>query len=247
MSNPRPPRVDPLLSRLAATDDAASLAILTHLCRRSPGLRHWLSEDFGRDPAIRKRFVRLVESETQAPPLRFADLTADNAAWREERRRLREQLPTRPYGGLARSEVETLIRHYQAGALNLGTFLLVHDWREPGAASPALLWAGIQFLDSTLPARQWRFVKQLGKVFAFLRRYENKTKRRSAVGYADWWKVQVLFYLLRHPRDSYRTRELLAHLGALGVRVSTKDIRRFCMRHHIRRDMRSGRPRTRAT
>lgn len=247
MSKAKQSRADPLLSRLAATDDAASLAILTHLCRQSPGLLHWLAEDFGRDPAIRKRFARLVESDTQAPPSRFADLTADNTAWREERRRLREQLSTRPYGGLARPEVETLIRHHQAGALDLGTFLLAHHWRKAGAASPSLLWAGMQFLDSTLPTRQWRLIKHLGKVFAFLRRYENKAKRRNAVGYADWWKVQVLFYLLRHPRDSYRTRELLAHLASLGVRVSTKDIRRFCTRHHIRRDMRSGRPRTRGT
>ena len=238
-------RADPILSRLSATDDAASLAILTHLCRRSPGLRHWLAEDFGRDPEIRKRFARLVESETATSPSRFADLTADNHGWREERRRLREHLPTRPYGGLSRHEIETLIRRYQAGALDLGTFLLAHDWREPGVASPALLWAGIQFLDATLPSRQWRLIKHLGKVFAFLRRYENKAKRRGAVGYADWWKVQVLFYLLRHPRAAYRTRELHAHLAALGVNVDTKDIRRFCTRHCIRRDMRGGRPRTR--
>ena len=52
-------------------------------------------------------------------------------------------------------------------------------------------------------------------------------------------------YLLRHPREAYRTRDLLAHLATCGIEVSTKDIRRFCIRHSIRRDMRAGRPRTR--
>lgn len=52
---------------------------------------------------------------------------------------------------------------------------------------------------------------------------------------------------LRHPRKSYRTRELRAHLSALGLEVGTKDIRRFCTRHNILRDIRAGRPRSRPT
>lgn len=240
MSNPP---ADPLLSRLAATDDAASLAILTQLCRQSPRLRHWLWEDFGADPAIRKRFAGLVADGAQSPPLRFADLTEDNGSWQKERRALREQMPTRPYGGLSYGEVETLIREYQASGIDLGIFLLARDWREAGKASPAMLWAGLQFLDSTFPGRQWRSVKQLGKAFTFLRRYENKAKRRTVVGYAGWWKVQVLFYLLGHPRASYRTRDLGAHLAAVGLRVGTKDLRRFCARHGIAKDIRAGRPR----
>jgi len=73
-----------------------------------------------------------------------------------------------------------------------------------------------------------------------------KTKRRSALG-ADWWKLQTLFYVLRHPRESYTTRELKAHLGKIGLEISPKDIRRFCTRHSIARDMRAGRPRKKRT
>ena len=68
-------------------------------------------------------------------------------------------------------------------------------------------------------------------------------RQRAVVGYADWWKLQLLLHILRHPQESYRTRELHAHLVALGLRVDTKEIRRFCTRHGIRRDMRGGRPR----
>ena len=75
---------------------------------------------------------------------------------------------------------------------------------------------------------------------------KSKTKRRASLGYSDRWKLHALFYMLRHPRESYRTRELRAHLATLKLNVGTKEIRRFCTRHGIRRDVRAGRPRTRS-
>ncbi len=236
---------DPLLSRLTATDDAACLAVLAQLCRRSPRFAHWLAEDFGRDATVRKRFARLVSDEKESPPRRLAEFTDDATAWRTVQRTLRAQLPAKPYGGLAYSEVETLIRQYQAGGIDLGIFLLAQSWDAAGQTSPTSLWAGLHLLETSMPGRQWRMIKQLAKAFTFLRRYENKAKRRNVVGYADWWKVQLLCHLLRHPREAYRTRDLVAYLAGRGIDVSTKDIRRFCTRHRIRRDMRAGRPRTR--
>lgn len=32
-------------------------------------------------------------------------------------------------------------------------------------------------------------------------------------GFGDWWKVNALLYILRHPARSYRTRDLQAHLN----------------------------------
>lgn len=237
--------LDPLISRLTTTDDAASVALLAQLCRRSPQFALWLAEDFGRDASVRKRFAQLVAEPAKAPPRRLADFTDDNGAWRAVQRTLRAKLPAKPYGGLTYSEVETLIRHYQSGGIDLGIFLLAQNWESTGYASPASIWAGLHLLETSMPGRQWRMLKQLGKAFTFLRRYESKAKRRTLVGYADWWKVQLLCYLLRHPREAYRTRDLLAYLATRGIEVSTKDIRRFCIRHRIRRDMRAGRPRTR--
>jgi hypothetical protein len=63
--------------------------------------------------------------------------------------------------------VETLIRRYQAGTIDFGTFLLSRAWRTAGRASPAVIWAGVRFLDSLLPARDWRLHKHLRKAFAF--------------------------------------------------------------------------------
>ncbi len=233
---------DPLLDRLSASDEAASLALLTHLCRQCPALRRWLLNDFAHSAAIRKEFARVVDDAAQSPPARFIDLSDDGGPWREELRRLREELPTRPFGGLSLREVEILVRRYQAGSIDLGTFLLVRDWQKSGSASPALIWAGALFLDSLLPSRDWRLHSQLANAFTFLRRFGEKTKRRASFSPSDWWKAQVLFYILRNPRAAYRTRDLRAHVASLGVRVSTKDMRRFCGRHGIRRDVRAGRP-----
>src|SRR5205085_1518504 len=113
-----------------------------------PALRSWLWDDFARDAKTRKRFAGVVDDTTQSPPPRCIDLSDDGHSWREERRRLREELPLRPFGGLSLREVEILIRSYQAGSIDIGTFLLARDWHEAGQASPALVWAGIQFLDS---------------------------------------------------------------------------------------------------
>ena len=237
---------DPLLRRLSATDEAASLALLMHLCRQCPALHSWLSDEFARDGKVRRNFARTVVDATQALPSRFIDLSDDGSAWREEQRRLREELPTHPFGGLSLREIELLIRRYQAGRIDVGTFLLTRDWSKPGEASPALIWAGVQFLDSLLGSRDWRLHSHLANAFTFLGRFGGKGKRRSAFSPRDWWRAQVLFYILRHPRPAYRTRDLRAHLAALGVEVSTREMRRFCSRHGIRRDERAGRPRKRA-
>lgn len=234
---------DPLLQRLGASDETASLALVTQLCRRCPAFRLWLWHDFVRDAKIRQRFARVVDDATQSPPARLIDLSDDGRSWREERERLRTELPTRPFGGLSLRQVETLLRRFQAGGIDLGTFVLARDWREAGHASPAQIWAGVQFLDSLLPARDWRLHRNLAEAFTFLRRFGKKAKRRASFSPSDWWKAQLLFYMLRHPRPAYRTRELRAHLATLGVEVSTKDVRRFCARHGIAKDVRAGRPR----
>ena len=240
-----PSENDPLLRRLSASDETASLALLVDLCRQCPALRLWLWNDFIRDPKIRKRFGGVVDDAAQSPPPRFIDLSDDGRSWREERERLRAELPTRPFGGLSLRQVETLLRRFQAGGIDLGTFVLTRDWRKAGRASPAQIWAGVHFLDLLLPARDWRLHRNLADAFTFLRRFGKKAKRRASFSPADWWKAQILFYMLRHPCPAYRTRELRAHLAVLGVEVSTKDVRRFCARHGISKDVRAGRPRTR--
>lgn len=240
-------RDNALLRRLAEhNDESATAALFLRLYRQSPELRHWLDEDFARDASLRRKLARMITRDSLPTVVRFAELTDDNGSWLQERRRLKEQMSGRFYGGLTWNEVIALVHHYQAGTLDLGAFLFVREWREAGEASPSLLWAGLALLESILPSGRRRLLKHLHEALAFVRKYENRAQRRAVVGYADWWKLHALFYLLRHPRASYRTRDLRTYLATLRLNVSAKEIRRFCARHDIRRDMRAGRPRKRA-
>ena len=239
---------DLLLRRLMENnDESATAALFLQLYRQSRELRHWLREDYGRDAKLRKKVDGLAMKGASPQVARFAELTDDNGPWREERRRLKKEIPGHIYGGLTWNEVVQLIHRYQAAHLDPGAFLLVRQWREAGKASPALIWAGLAFLESVLPSGKRRLLKHLNQALAFVKKYENKGERRAAVGYADWWKLNTLFYILRHPRVSYSTRDLRAHLAMLGLEIGTRDMRRFCRRHGIKRDIQAGRPRKQAS
>lgn len=235
---------EPLLRRLRASDPAACLGMLVQVCRACPSFWAWLCHDFVRDPFVRERVAELVKDKDAVPPSHYVELTKSGDAWREERKQLLSLSVAKPYGGLTEKEVETRIRRFQAGRIKLGIFLLVRRWHEAGSASPATMWAGLHFLDALLPSRDWDLHTELRYAFTFLRQFGRDQKRQAAFSRADWWKTQLLWYVLGHPREAYRTGELRGHLATLGVEVSPKEIRRFCKRCGLRRDERAGRPRT---
>ena len=174
----------------------------------------------------------------------MSDLSDDGRPWREERLGCGDQLPGRASASFPGAEVEALIRQYQlAGPPGLSSWL--DERREPDG-SLAALHGRAAFLDGASPSSKPAHAHPPPRRSPLPPplRQEGQTPRLFQLLPARW-KVRLLFYLLRHPRPSYRTRDLRAHLAALGVQVSTKDIRRFCSRHGIRRDMRAGRPRTR--
>ena len=85
---PKVPRDDVLLRRLADnSDESATAALFLHLYRLSPELRHWLREDYARDAKLRAKLDRGAIRRALPSVVRFADLTDDNGAWREEQRR----------------------------------------------------------------------------------------------------------------------------------------------------------------
>jgi hypothetical protein len=230
------------------------LRLLASICRQFPDLRTWLMEDFARDSNTRANFLTLVERgdfNSEAMSNGFAELAGELDGWLEEKRRMKARLPaqaTQPFGGLAWEEMEALVRRYEARTLGLSVFLLARDWRKAGdaaKASPKLLQAGADLLDTAIRSGETRQLGQLGQAVKLLSGL-NPRRLRTAFGYADWWKLHALVYMLRHPREAYRTREVRAHLETLGLRISSLDFRRFCKRHGIRRDERAGRPRVRA-
>ena len=229
----------------------AFLRLLAGICRQFPDLRTWLVEDFARDADTRANFLALVERgdlNGEAMSNGFAELAGELDGWLEEKRRMKAELPaqaTRPFGGLTWDEMEALVRRYEARTLGLNVFLLARDWRKAGEAakvSPRLLQAGADILDKAIRAGDKRLFVELGNAVELLAGLDPR-RLRTAFGYADWWKLHALVYMLRHSREAYRTREVRAHLETLGLRISSLDFRRFCKRHGIRRDERAGRPR----
>lgn len=234
-----------VLRALTESDDDAACRLFCRLCRASPALREWLWEEFARKPKTRAKLAAVLSKGS--PEDDAAILSKDNRPLRIEAAALREKVSARIYGGLTWQEVEELVRHYQAGTLDLGTFLLVNEGRRGNHAngeSPRLTLASAEWFGQVVRAGETRLLRHVGKTLRFLASLEKAPKRRGVFGHTDWWKLNVLFYMLRYPRESYRTRELRAHLTDLGIEIDTKDIRRFCTRHGIRRDMRAGRPRT---
>ena len=242
-------------ARASERRSRAFLRLLASMCRQFPDLRMWLMEDFAQDGETRANFVALVERgdlNGEAMSNGFAELAGELDGWLEEKRRMKAALPaqaSRPFGGLTWEEMEVLVRRYEARTLSLNVFLLARDWRKGGEAakaSPKLLQAGADLLDTAIRSGDKRLLVELGNAVELLAGLDPR-RLRTAFGYADWWKLHTLVYILRHPREAYRTREVRAHLETLGLRISSLDFRRFCKRHGIRRDERAGRPRARVT
>ena len=231
---------------MSETDESATAALFVQLCRSSRALRHWLWEDFARDAATRERFARRLRSRAPVEVARIAELAEETSPADDELRRLRASFPCGIFGGLNWSQVEALIGQFRAGRSDLSAFLLALQWRRAGAAStrsPHLLQCTAAFLEPVFRTGDRHRLNQLRTAITLVEGSTSPKQRRTSAGPANWWKLQLLFYILRNPRPSYATRELLAHLARQGLRVAAKDVRRFCARHGIRRDMRAGRPR----
>ena len=242
MSLARKPPADALFRQLAAeTNESAAVGLFLDLCRSSPALRHWLWEDFARDPSKRAHFARVLKSA--AAPVRFADLAGENNAWQEEAQRLRAKLPRRPYGSLTFDELKELVMHYQAGKTHIGAFLFALEWQRlrPAGPAPALLRGAFRVLDAAME-NGTDLLHQLAKARDLARDFTAGPGRRAAVGYSDWWKLNTLLYVMRHPAPGYALRDVQAHLTTLGLKIAGRDIRRFLAHCGIKRDMRAGRP-----
>ena len=247
--------VSPTSAHRTESRSRAFLRLLARMCQHFPDLKEWLMDDFGRNERTRANFLELIEKRALNDEFMadgFADLAGELGGWIEEKKRLKETQPAeagRPFGGLSWDEMEGLIRRYEARTLGLEAFSLARDWRKAGAAakaSPNLLQEMAELLDAAICSGNPRPILDLGHAVELLAAI-NPRRPSSAFGYADWWKLNALVYMLRHPRGAYRTREIRLHLASINLPISSLDFRRFCKRHGIRRDERAGRPRVHAT
>lgn len=243
-----------LFERVVENDDSAKAAVFLQLCREWPALRKWLWGDFAVHDQVRKRFAKILDEDSEPGVDRhwLAEFSGEAEPWRNERALLLEQLHAkviRSYGGLSYGEIIKLIQQYEAGALDLGTFLLVRDWVDSkGTAKKSirLMRSAAEFVDAVILGQK-HLLSHVGKSMRLLEDYQNKTKRRTLLGPARRWKLNILVYILRNPQPSYQSRELRAYLRSIGLAVDREEIRKFCIIHKIRRDILAGRPRRKAT
>lgn len=241
------------LPQLAQTNDAAAAALFLDLCRTSPTLRGWLWGKFAKSEKTRTELARVLDSgQLVSDPLSLlANLANEPAAgaareWATLKRDMAAKVRGPRYGGLTRRQVETLIRRYQAGHIDVGTFLFVYAWRRhldrETTPSPLLLRAGYTYFAQIIGEGRVDLAKELVKALAFLADRKVGDIGKVDFGYAHWWKLCVLHYMLNHPKDQYRTGELHTYLKSQRVAIDPKEIRVFCKTHGIQRDARAGRP-----
>jgi hypothetical protein len=147
---PLPGSEDRVRRLVETTDESAAAELFLALCRASSELRHWLWEDFARDPRVRDSFRQRLRGRA-ATVQRFAELSDDGDAWRKELRELRGKFPRRLYGGLTWSQLEKLIARYRAAKTDLAAFLFADAWHSAGKRamqSPLLVRAALDLLSA---------------------------------------------------------------------------------------------------
>lgn len=238
-----------LLECVCENDDSAKAAVFLQLCREWPELRKWLWRDFANNSKVQENFAKVVDEGSQPAVGKqwIAEFSGEADIWREQREQLISKLGStvvRAYGGKSYVEMTKLIRQYQAGALDLGTFILAREWldsKSEAKKSMRLMRSASEFVDAVVSG-QGHLLDHFEQSLRTLALHQNKFTRRKALGHVKWWRLQLLLYMLRNPRPFYSMRELLAHLATLGIRVRLQDIRNFCILHKIKRDTRAGRP-----
>ena len=151
------------------------------------------------------------------------------------------------YGGIARREVVTLVRVYQAGSIDPVAFALaLLLWRHQ-QPSDDLLKAAAAYFREMYGRKSRRMLTEFARASLLLMGHPPGPISRDLIGHANWWRVQILMYMLQNPKPVYQIREFVQRLKADNLNTDTKDIRAFCKKHNIARDSRPGRPSRKGT
>jgi hypothetical protein len=236
-----------LLHELSLHDDASELRHFVEVCRCSLRVRTWLFGRFAQEPATQQKF-RTFLRDPSIPP---------DGLWSPV---LEKEVASRPaaaavvgeFGGMSESAIWALIKLFQAGQIDVMTFLLVRVWLQLAAANrsapPALWRATLDHWAVIVGDAEGRLVRDLANAIAFFHERPAGLAGGVDAESADSWKVHVLLYILDHPRPFYRVGDLFDQLPAKfrQIRrngnpwVERREIRIFCEKHGIRRDQRAG-------
>ena len=241
-----------ILATLSDADDRAGVGQFLSLLCRVPGLRQW-HRAVTLDTVARQKLDAYLDGKMTPPPnartgrrlLKWlagaADAVEEEAAWLK-----RHNIASGVCGGLSRARIIALIRRYQAGRIDCAPFLLMHAWRREcmngKVISPAIAAATMQFLGAAVAGNRPRLFHHLALAAEFFNGQAVGSIKGAQFGHSAWWKLNLLGYMLHHPKPAYRTGEFERFLASLKPTVDPADIRRFCRQHKIARNSRPGRP-----
>lgn len=248
-SSRAPERADELaalLHELSLHDDASELRHFAEVCRASPRVRAWLFGRFAMEPETQEKFRAFLRDPVKAPDGLWSAVLQREVASKPP------PVPSNdgPFGGLSESAVWALIKHYQAGRINVMTFMLVRVWRQLAAADrhppPAVWRATLEHWAAIVGDGDGRLLRDLMHAVAF---FNDRPVGVDVNEDAESWKIHVLLHILDNPQSSYRVGELFDSLPEKFRRVrrngnsfvERREIRKFCEKHGIRRDQRAGR------
>ncbi len=248
---PLPEKADELaalLHELSLHDDASELRHFAELCRTSLRVRTWLFGRFAQEPETQARFRAFLRDPASSPEGLWSPILEGEVASTPP------AVPATdgPFGGLSEAAVWVLIKLYQAGRINVLTFLLVRVWRQLAGANrpppPALWRATLDHWAALVSEGDGRILRDVRHAVAFFNERPGEVPG-GADSESDVWKVHLLLPILDHPEPCYRASDLYAVLPEKCRRirrngnpfVDRREIRRFCEKHGIRRDQRAGR------
>jgi len=244
---------DEIFATLSAGDDVAGVEQFMALLRRIPGLRQWYRR-VTRDSSARQKLDAYLNGKIVPAPhvssgRRLLDWIAGAAGHaRVDVEKLKHHRFAAPaHGGLSRGQVIALILKYQAGTLDCASFLVLRALRRDLAVEGKIGFtatnAAMHLLNAAVSRDDPKIMHQLKRASKFFEGRKFGAGEKSYFGYPAWWKLNILAYMLHHPKAAYRVREFRQSLLALNLDIAPSYIRRFCRRHEIVRDSRSGRPR----
>ena len=237
-----------LLHELSLHDDASELRHFAEVCRSSLRVRTWLFGRFAQEPETQQKFRTFLRDPSVPPDGLWSPVLEKEVASRPP------PSPTAAgeFGGLSESAVWALIKLYQAGQMDVMTFLLVRVWLQIAAAgrsAPPALWrATLDHWAAIVGDGKDGLVRDLARAVAFFHERPDGLADGGDAESTDSWKIHVLLYILDHPQPCYRVGDLFDQLPAKFRRirrngnpcVERREIRIFCEKHRIRRDRRAG-------
>ena len=154
------------------------------------------------------------------------------------------------HGGLSRMQVLALLEKFKAGNRNLGTYMLVREWKRYSEGKDTepdfrIEQFTLDKFSKAICENRADFFEEIAETLRFLEKEEYIDKGNWKHDPGHWWQFHLLLYVLEHPQEKYAMREFVKYFReevGENEMPTTKTIRSFCRTNGIVLDSRPGAP-----